>query len=353
MELTDLPQPHPGPEDVKLRVEAAGLCTTDLHVIDGHFPATTPVVLGHEFAGRVVEVGEKVTSLTIGDRVAVDPARPCGRCVFCRRGDVELCSHFSSHGSTCDGGLAQFVVIHESQAFKTVLAGEAAALVEPLTCVLHAARAALPHKVAGGKALVLGAGTSGLMFVQALQVMGGMEVHVLDRNEDKRALAQRLGAAVGLTSGADGAAVGGGGQGYDLVVDTTGHIPLVQASMARMGPKGAFLLYSVPHPQDQLTLNAFDFYRRELRIVGAFAGPHQFPTAVDWLERGLIKSAPLISHRFPIEAFGEAEALLRRGGPGVRKILMLPWSGDDSGAARSPGDTVTHSSRDEVGGRQP
>ncbi len=160
--LESRPKPTPGPGEICVQVEASGLCGTDVHVAAGEYPLAHPgVVIGHEFAGTIVELGPAVAGFGLGDRVAIDPNIPCRTCHACHNARPHLCERSQGLGVSRDGGMAQFMVCPASQAYH-VPAGlpiEAAALAEPLACALHAVdRAALRP---GETALVLGAGPAG------------------------------------------------------------------------------------------------------------------------------------------------------------------------------------------------
>src|SRR5579872_1425202 len=112
------PEPQPGPADVLVEVANCGLCGTDRHIAAGSYPAVYPLVLGHEFAGTIVAVGEQVTALSVGERVAIDPNIPCHQCVPCRRGDIHLCERLQAVGVTRQGGMSAHVVVPQTQAYR-------------------------------------------------------------------------------------------------------------------------------------------------------------------------------------------------------------------------------------------
>src|SRR5689334_5361389 len=139
MESQDVVRPKPGPRDVLVRVEAAGLCGSDRHMFRGEYPTALPVTLGHEFCGIVEAVGSEVTLVKPGDRLTADPNIACGHCASCRAGRVNLCSNLQAIGVTRDGGFAEFVAIPESQAIglPADLNPLFGAFSEPLACCLH------------------------------------------------------------------------------------------------------------------------------------------------------------------------------------------------------------------------
>ena len=193
LRLERVPVPEPGPGEVLVRVEAAGICGTDRHLFKGEFPSSPPVTLGHEFAGIVVGAGAGV-ELAEGALVTCDPNDWCGTCEPCRRGRVNLCPNNVATGIQRDGGFAEYAVFPARKAvlLPAGLDPRHGAFCEPLACTLHGVDIGAPR--AGERVLVIGGGVIGLLALQ-LAGLAGAETMLLTRNPDKRALAVRLGAA--------------------------------------------------------------------------------------------------------------------------------------------------------------
>ena len=218
LRLQEVPVPDPGPGEVLIRVEAAGICGTDRHLFRGEFPSTPPVTLGHEFAGHVVGRGAGVT-LPEGALVACDPNDWCGTCDACRRGRVNLCARNVATGIHRDGGFAGHAVFpaHKAVVLPDGLDPRHGAFCEPLACTLHGVDIGAPR--AGERVLVIGGGVIGLLALQ-LAGLAGAETLLLTRNPSKRELALRLGASA---TAADAAGVRGiWPEGADLTLECAG-----------------------------------------------------------------------------------------------------------------------------------
>ena len=298
LEIAERPMPSlAGPEDVLLDVAACGICGTDLRILDGAHPAAAGVILGHEFAGTVSEVGEGVTSLEPGERVVVAPNVSCGQCEWCRRGLRNQCERFTTHGVFVDGGLAPRVRVPASACHPVSpsLPGHVAALVEPLSTVVHGFRQARPFP--GERALVIGGGPIGLMFVALLR-LAGLRVGVVEPSEERAELARRMGAEE-----LDGA-------GADIVVDAVGS--QLGAALDRVAKGGRILLFGVD-ARARVEIAQERITRDELTILGSFVGQDVFPDAIRLLEGGQLDLEPLVTHRIGLEELPAAVEELRAG----------------------------------------
>lgn len=309
VKVGELPDPKPGPGEVLVKVEACGVCGTDLHIADGHFaPTPYPIVPGHEFAGTVVDVGDGVdTGVAVGHRVAVDPSLFCGHCASCRRGRGNLCLHWGATGDTVDGAFAELVTVPAANAYLLPdhLSIEQGALVEPLSCAVHGVRRLGTE--AGEKALVVGVGTMGLMLVALLE-RAGLEVTAVDRVDAKLDLAAGLGARHTATSVEEL-----DGRQYDAVVDVTGVAPVIEQALDAVVRGGRFLVFGVAPADARVALSPFRVYNDEITVVGSMAVLHSFGTALDLISAGAVDVSGLVTHRLPLEGYSEALATVRRG----------------------------------------
>ncbi|GGL93870.1 alcohol dehydrogenase catalytic domain-containing protein [Nakamurella endophytica] len=318
-ELTDLPVPTPGPGEVLLRVDAAGICRTDLEILAGNYSAIFPVVPGHEFAGTVVDLGAGVDPSWRNRQVAVDPLITCGHCRWCRAGRPNLCADFQAYGSERDGGLAEYVAVRtENLVNAEDLAPEVAALAEPLACAENgAARAGVGP---ADDVLIAGAGPIGLLMLTAFGVRGA-RVTVAEPQAQRRERAHRFGAAESFASVPEAVAARDGA-GFDLVADVSGRPDVVQQCLGAIRKGGRLLLFGVCPPGSAVQLDPHDVYARELTVLGSFSVNGTLPAAVASLRDTTAPVAELITHRLPLDALPGAFDLV--GAPDSLKVQLAP-----------------------------
>lgn len=311
IEHVSIEEPSCGPDDVVVEVAACGVCGTDLHIADGDFAAARyPIVPGHEFSGRVVERGAEVTSVRVGDAVAVDPSLYCGRCHYCRAGKGNLCQRWNAIGVTVPGACAQLVKAPAANA-RVLPEGSdlaVAALIEPLACAVHGYD--LVRTRLGDRHLVYGAGTMGLLMVQLASRVGALSVSVVEPNPARRALAERLGAADTAASAEELELT----EGYEVVVDATGVIAAIEDGLGRVRPGGTFLQFGVASAGAMASVSPYQIYNREVTMVGSMAVLQSYERAADLAVAGLVQLEPLLSDRLPLGRYAEALDLARRGG---------------------------------------
>lgn len=223
--------PTPGPGQVVIEVKACGLCGTDLHILQGEFAPTLPIIPGHEFAGEVVGLGAGVRDLKVGDRVAVDPSLYCHECHYCRIGRGNMCERWNAIGVTVPGGAAQYTVAPAANCVKLPehIRTEDAALIEPLSCAVRGydiLRSTLASNV-----LIYGSGTMGLMMLELAKRTGAATVDMVDINEDRLTTARTLGCSNAVTT-ADAIERP---RGWDVVIDATGNAKAIQDALGRVG----------------------------------------------------------------------------------------------------------------------
>jgi 2-desacetyl-2-hydroxyethyl bacteriochlorophyllide A dehydrogenase len=318
--VESVPDPTPGPRDVVVRVAGCGICGTDLHILEGEFAPTLPVVPGHEFAGEVVAVGGDVTEVSTGDQVAVDPSLHCGECHYCRRARGNLCENWAAIGVTTAGGAAEYALAPVKNCFRLPegVATADAALIEPLSCAVRGFDV-LP-RVLADHYLIYGAGTMGLMMMELARRAGAGSVSVVDLNPARLETARELGCNATATA-ADELA-GGYSRGWDVVIDCTGVAAAIQDGLSRVGRGGTFLQFGVANYDARVEVEPYKIYNQEITITGSMAVLHSFERAGDLFVGGVLRPEVMISDRFPLEEYAAALAQFKAGAG--RKIQVVP-----------------------------
>jgi L-iditol 2-dehydrogenase len=320
LRLEEVPVPDPGPGEILVRVDAAGICGTDRHLFKGEFPSKPPVTLGHEFAGVVVGRGEGV-SVAEGALVTCDPNDWCGECDACRRGKVNLCSRNVATGIHRDGGFAEFAVFPARKAVVLPSGFDPVqgAFCEPLACTLHGVDMGAPR--AGERVLVIGGGVIGLLALQ-LAALAGAEAMLLTRNPAKRALAERIGAAATV---ADPAGVRARWpEGADLTLECAGVAETVAEAGRLTRAGGRVVVLGVLPQGEQVPIEPFDLLVREVQLHFSYINPFTQTRAADLIASGRLKVEPLVSRRILL-----AETVAAISSParaGEVKVIVIPAS---------------------------
>jgi L-iditol 2-dehydrogenase len=300
----------------------AGLCGTDYRIWTGDRPVTYPLVLGHEFVGLVADVGPGVTRVEVGARVAVEPNYSCGACALCREGNRNLCLSRAAIGIDVDGCFAEIARVPERCCWPAPVgvADDDLMVTEPLAVVVRAvARGAVRP---GEPAAVVGGGTLGLLALQVLRAHGA-RVLVVSRTSRRFALARELGAEA-THSLADGpleavARRFANREGVDVVIETAGTAEAVAHALELVRPGGRVVLTGLPHEPTAVAF--FSVVRREVTISGSMIYQDEFPEAMRLIATGAVRTRPLVTHRFPLDAIGEAFAAHER--PESIKVAVL------------------------------
>ncbi|WP_328425406.1 zinc-dependent alcohol dehydrogenase family protein [Micromonospora sp. NBC_00389] len=318
VEVTTVEDPTPGRREVVVRVAACGLCGTDLHILQGEFAPTLPVVPGHEFAGEVAAVGADVTELAVGDRVAVDPSLYCHECHYCRLGRSNLCERWAAIGVTVAGGAAEYAVAPVANCVRLPehVRTEDAALIEPLSCAVRGYD--VLRSQLGSHVLIYGSGTMGLMMLELAKRTGAASVDVVDINPERLTTARSL----GVSRTAAGPDELDQPRGWDLVVDATGNVAAIQDGLTRVGKGGTFLQFGVADYAARAVIEPYRIYNQEITITGSMAVLHSFERAADLFAQGVLDPDVFISDRLSLERY--PEALDRFAAGSGRKIQVRP-----------------------------
>jgi L-iditol 2-dehydrogenase len=317
--LEDRPVPEPGPREVLVEIAAVGVCGSDVHYYEhgriGDFVVESPLVLGHESAGRVVALGSEASRHAIGDRVTLEPGVPCGRCRECRAGRYNLCPDVVFLATPpVDGAFTNFVAIHEDFAFALpdAISDDAGALMEPLSVGIWACRKA--GVSAGDRVLVTGAGPIGLLAMQVARASGAT-VTVSDVSEERLALAERTGADRTVRDNLAGLEV-------DSLIECSGHPRALADGIAALRPAGTAVVVGLgPGATAEVPLALVQ--SRELWLTGTFRYANTYPTAIALVTDGRVDVEAIVTGHFALD---DTEAALRasRDDPASVKVVVRP-----------------------------
>jgi len=322
IEVLEIDDPTCGDADVVIAVASCGVCGTDRSIFRGEYAVATPMILGHEFSGTVVEVGRSVTRFTEGDRVVVDPNVVDDVCFFCRRGQPHLCSGLSPLGVARPGGFAERSVIPERYLYpipKSVTLADAA-LTEPLACCVRGIDQA--DVSAGDVVIISGAGPIGCLLIQLARINGAAVIVSVEPAPSRHEAARRAGADVVC----DPAEVRGvlrrlrGATGADVVIEASGSLTAAGTSFDLVRRGGTVLLFGV-YPQGRtITVSPFRINEDELRVVGSLNNPSTHSRALELIASGRVALEGVVSHRLALEDIEVAMDLDNFAQP--RKIVI-------------------------------
>lgn len=340
--LEEAPVPAPGPGEVLVRVHDCGICASDIKCYtgaplfwgDADRPPYVdgPVIPGHEFTGEVAALGEGAAErhgVGLGDRVVAEQVVPCGRCRYCRTGLYWLCveAHIFGFKKVVHGGMAEYLKFPANARVYKVPDGVSeahAALIEPLACALHAVERG---EIRLGDVVVqVGCGTLGLCMVAAERLKNPGLLIALDLLDSRLELARRFGADITLNPTRDDVVRRvrdlTEGYGCDVLIEATGNAEAITPCLHMIRKAGTFVEFSVMR---ELTTADWTIIGdgKELNIHGAHLAPYTFPTAIDYLARGLIRIEPIVTHRLPLSEFEEGLRIVENPADSI-KVLLEP-----------------------------
>lgn len=315
-ETRDVPDVIPGDDEILIEVKAAGICGTDVHIYRGEYFGEYPRICGHEFSGTVSRVGKNTKHFTEGMRVSADPNIFCENCLRCKENRQNFCLDFQASGVTRDGAFARYLAIPEKCVFDIgELSFKAASMVEPLACVVHGQDNA-PIKL-GSTLLILGGGPIGLMHLQMAKINGAHRIDVVDPVEEKLNMA--------LTLGADRVYMPGEAtEGfYDMVIDCTGIPKVVETSLKYLDHGGTALFFGVCPDKSSISVNPYEIFKRELKIVGSFALKKTFGRALSLALSKKIQLECLADLELGLDDLpGYFETISQGGSRGLKTIVV-------------------------------
>lgn len=312
------------PDDVLIEVEVASICGTDVHIIEvppGH-PATEGVILGHEYVGKVLEIGRDVCNLKSGDRVIVDPNITCGYCLYCKSGHPNMCENMTTLGIFRNGGFARYNIAPASSLFKVSsnVKPEDAIFAEPLSCVINALSKVILFP--GQEVLILGAGPIGLYFLLLFKISGSSLLVVAEINSYRASFAESLGAnyVIDPRDGEISKQIRKiEGFGVDICVDAIGSLMDVAISSVKRG--GTVFLFGMNEKaKPKIVQNLIT--RNEISIFGSFISNNSYPKTIKIIESGVLPLEKLITHKISLDEILDGIEIMRSGK--AIKVLVYP-----------------------------
>jgi L-iditol 2-dehydrogenase len=330
IELREAVAPHPSPGELLIQIRCALSCGTDLKTfLRGHPMWKPPMAFGHEFSGTVAEAGEGVTAFRPGDEIMAAPTAPCGTCFFCQHSQENLCDDAVGrmvHGAYADLLLLPAYVVATNTFHKPAdLPFEEAALLEPLSCIVHAQAMARPDR--GETAVVLGAGAFGVLHMLALKAAGLREVVVVGRGANRLKWAAEMGAdrvvdAQSVDAAAEIARLNGG-FGPDLVIECTGHVEGWEDALARVRRGGRVVLFGGCPAGTAVSIDTRRMHYDNLTVMAPFHfRPRDVKRAYDLLKARTLRAGAIVNARMRLAELSEVFQMLERGA--VLKCAVIP-----------------------------
>lgn len=295
-------------DEMLIKVAACGVCGTDIHLYNGEEGAgssTLPLIMGHEFAGTVVETGDKVRKFKAGDRVTVDPNVYCGECFQCQRGNGHFCLHAEAYGVSMFGGFAEYCIVAEKAAYKipAQLSLTHAALVEPVACCLHGLDRA--NIKVGSTVAIIGMGSIGQIFVQLVKCAGAANIIAIEPQAQKREKALKLGATAAIDPAAEDvkqAVADLGLSSVDCVIECVGRAGTMETAIDIASRGATVVLFGLTAPDTEIRIKPLEqVFRKELTITSSFVNPLVTERVIDLLAGGRLNLDEVITDVIPLE----------------------------------------------------
>jgi len=324
VELQEVPVPALGPRDVLIRIDAVGVCGSDTHFYEeghvGDLVVEGPVILGHEAAGEIVQVGAEVPQSRIGTRVAIEPQTPCRRCEYCKGGEYHLCRDVKFYGAyPVDGAFSEYAVIEDdfAHAVPSTMTAEQAALLEPVSVAVHACRKA--EITVASRVLITGAGPIGIFNAQVARAFGATEIVVSDPLEHRRKFA----ATHGATSTIDPITTDFAQftEHFDVYIDASGNARAINDAIQTVKPSGHVVLVGMGNDRIELPIAVIQHH--ELKLTGTFRYANTWPAAIALVVSGAVDVDSLITGRFGLDQVGEA-LMMAKTDPKAIKSVVIP-----------------------------
>ena len=307
LRVEDVKEPVPGPGEILIQVHACGICGTDVHIFEGDegaAPSPAGTVLGHEFAGVVVETGEGVKNIKTGDRVCVDPNKICGECYYCKSGLGHFCENMIGIGTTVNGGFAEYCVVPEEQAytFSDAISFEEAAMTEPVACCLHGID--MCEINCGDTVAVFGAGMIGLLMIQLARLNGAARVIALEPVAGKREMALKLGAGLTidpLTQDVGEVLRENGIERINAVIECVGRPETMKQAIEIAGKKSVVMMFGLTKPDAEIPIKPFELFKKEVVLKASYINPYTQKRAITLIDTGRLDVKSMVHQVSPLE----------------------------------------------------
>lgn len=328
--IKDVQKPKPEGNRVLIRIKAASICGSDVHGYDGSSGRRRPpLIMGHEAAGVIEEVGPFVEGFVPGDRVTFNSSEYCGKCSFCAKGKFNLCKTGKVFGVSCDayqkdGAMAEYITVPDYSTYKIPdsVSFEEAALAEPLSVALHAVN--LTDIKVGDTAIIIGAGTIGSMLLKLLKISSCSKVIMVDIDDEKLRLSKNIGADYCINSAKDNAVDQimqiTNGKGADIAFEAVGITPTVNTAVESLKKCGILTLLGNVSPKIDFPLQ--ETVIKELRIAASCAVTTEYETSLELIGLGKVDVSDIISEVVPLERGQEMMDRLHEGEKGLVKVVL-------------------------------
>lgn len=330
LRIEEIEKPTAGVGEVVLKVMACGICGTDVHIFhgdEGAAPTPAGTVLGHEFAGEIVEVGEGVCGIKVGDRVCVDPNKLCNECYYCKSGIGHFCESMRGIGTTEHGGFAEYCVVPQSQVYKIAdtTTYEEAAMTEPVACCVHGID--MCNINCGDTVAVIGGGMIGMIMLQLAKIRGAGKLIMLEPVAEKREVAKKLGADLcidPINEDVEAALAANGIDRISCVIECVGRVSTMEQAIRIAGKNSVVMMFGLTAPGDTMTIKPFEIFKKEIVLKASFINPYTQKRALELIDGKKIDVSSIVYGCEPLDRLPEilADGALRAKGKFIIKPQM-------------------------------
>lgn len=328
LRIEEIENPTAGAGEVVIKVMACGVCGTDVHIYhgdEGAAPTPAGTVLGHEFSGVVVEVGEGVKGIKQGDRVCVDPNKLCNECYYCKSGLGHFCESMRGIGTTENGGFSEYCVVPQSQVYKfaDTTTFEEAAMTEPVACCVHGID--MCNISCGDTVAVIGGGMIGMIMLQLAKISGAGKLIMIEPVESKREVARKLGADLCIDPIGENVKDVLAANGIDriaVVIECVGKTSTMEQAIDIAGKSSTVMMFGLTAPEDTMPIKPFEIFKKEIVLKASFINPYTQKRALELIDGKKIDVSSIVYACEPLEKLPEilASNELRSKG----KFIILP-----------------------------